>query len=103
MSEFPDFSVMTERERAEWMQAHKDDPDFWGEPIKGRRVKRRRLDVMYSLRMSGEQAEHVSTAARARGLTVSAFMRQAALSAANDQQATGSSGWGTIIKFKASA
>lgn len=103
MPEFPDFASMTERQRAEWMQAHKDDPDYWGEPIEGRRVKRRRLGVMYSLRMSAEQFEHISIAARSRGLTISAFVRQAAISAANDQQPTSNTDWGTIVKFKRSA
>lgn len=69
--------MSTESERAEYYESHKDDPDVWGEPLPTR--PRRRLASMISVRLSPDEAEAIRAAAEARGMSVSAFLRMAAL------------------------
>jgi uncharacterized protein (DUF1778 family) len=66
-----------ERERAAYYEAHKDQPDDWGEPTKSK--ARRRLASMISVRLSAGEAAAVRAAAEERGISVSAFLREAAL------------------------
>ena len=73
--------MSSESERAEYYEAHKDDPSIWGEPTP---VKpRRRLASMISVRLSPDEVEVVRAAADQRGLSVSGFLRTAALKEAN--------------------
>lgn len=69
-----------EWERAEYYEAHKDDPDEWGEPEPAK--PRRRLASMFSVRLAPAELETVRDAAERRGLSVSAFLRMAALNEA---------------------
>lgn len=72
--------VSTEAERAEDHYDHRDDRDRWGEPVDARGPTQ--LSVMVSARFSRSEADQLSAAAAAAGMTRSAFVRQAALSAA---------------------
>lgn len=66
---------------AEFYQAHKDDPEEWGEPegSRGRKPARERLDSIISVRLTPDEAEALRAAAVDRGLSLSAFVRAAAL------------------------
>lgn len=69
---------MTEAEEAEYLYSHRGDPDLAGEevpytPPRGARV---------AVRLSFDEERRVRQAAEAAGMTVSAFLRQAALAAA---------------------
>lgn len=70
----------TEAERAAYFEAHKDDLDEW-EEAEGPKP-RRRLASMISVRLSPREAEIVREAAQRETVSVSAFIRQAALQAA---------------------
>lgn len=72
---------MTQRD-ADYYQAHKDDPDEWGEAEPAPKSRRRRLVAMISVRFSPEEEQAVRRAAREVGKSVSNFIRQAALKAA---------------------
>jgi hypothetical protein len=72
---------MTQRD-AEHYQAHKDDPEEWGEPQRSPKSQRRRLAAMISVRFSPEEEQAVRRAAQQMGRSVSNFIRQAALKAA---------------------
>ncbi len=64
---------------AEYYQAHKDDPEEWGEPESVEKPKNRRLAAMISVRFAPEEEETIRRAASARGESVSHFIRQAAV------------------------
>jgi len=71
---------MTEQERAAYYEAHGgDDVEEWGEPEPDSGKPRRRLASMISVRLAPEEADAVREAARRNGVSVSAFMREAAL------------------------
>jgi hypothetical protein len=72
---------MTQRD-AEYYQAHKDDPEEWGEPVHAPKPPRRRLVAMISVRFSPEEEQAVRRAAQEMGKSVSNFIRGAALKAA---------------------
>jgi uncharacterized protein (DUF1778 family) len=72
---------MTQRD-ADYYQAHKDDPEEWGEAQPAPKSKRRRLAAMISVRFTPEEDEAVRQVAQSLGKSVSAFIRQAALKAA---------------------
>lgn len=72
---------MTDAELAEYYYAHRDDPAMVGEevaytPPRGARV---------AVRLSFDEERRIREAAEAAGMTVSAFLRQAALTAAVGQ------------------
>jgi hypothetical protein len=67
---------------AEYYQAHKDDPQEWGEPQPAPKSRRRRLVAMISVRFTPEEEQAVRQAAQKTGNSVSNFIRQAALKAA---------------------
>ena len=67
-----------ERERAAYYESHKDEPGDWGDGEPARK-ERRRLASMISVRLSPEEAAVVRAAAEGQGLSVSAFLRNAAL------------------------
>jgi Mobilization protein NikA len=66
-----------EQDRATYYEAHKDDPEEWGEGLPAK--QRRRLASMFSVRLSPSEAAEVRAAAERRGVSVSAFLRAAAL------------------------
>lgn len=70
-------SDKTEVDRAAYYEARKDDDREWGdaEPSK----PRRRLASMFSVRLSPREAVIVREAAEVRSMTISAFLRAAAL------------------------
>ncbi len=72
---------MTQRD-ADYYQAHKDDPEEWGEAQPAPKSKRRRLAAMISVRFTPEEEHAVRQVAQSLGKSVSAFIRQAALKAA---------------------
>ena len=66
---------------AAYYQAHKDDPDEWDDPTPPRRIPRRRLAAMISVRFTPAELELLRQAAGRRGESLSAFVRSAALGA----------------------
>lgn len=70
----------SEAERAEEHWAHRDDQDRWGEPVEAKGPEP--LSVMVSARFSRAEADQLAAAAKAAGMTRSAFVRQASLSSA---------------------
>lgn len=65
---------------AAYYQAHKDDADEWGEPepvtARGQAL---RLASIVSVRLTVDQESRVRAAARRRGQTLSAYLRESAL------------------------
>jgi hypothetical protein len=76
-----------ERERAAFYEAHKDDPDEWGDATPPAKP-RRRLASMFSVRLAPAEADLVRREAENRGLSVSAFLRTAALTEASRERQT---------------
>jgi hypothetical protein len=63
-----------------YYEAHKDDPDVWGEPEQApAAAPKRRLASMISVRFSPDEAAHVRQAAQAANESLSQFVRRAAL------------------------
>jgi len=76
---------MSEDERAEYYEAHKDEELFSPQPV---RVRVRRGDgasTMFSLRIPSAELTRIGEAARARGMTVSEFIRKSSLAAAENE------------------
>ncbi|MGH3504531.1 MAG: plasmid mobilization protein [Nocardioidaceae bacterium] len=68
---------MTEAEEAEYLYAHRDDPELAGEVVES--AKPERLDAIVSVRFSLAEERRVRETAQAAGMSVSAFLRQCAL------------------------
>lgn len=73
---------MSEKDLAAELQASKDDPDEWGDPITGPEAPaaagmspKRRLAAMVSVRLSSAELDEVQARAAERGETVSAYLR----------------------------
>jgi hypothetical protein len=66
--------------RRENYESETGDSEEWGEPIA--KKPRRRLGAMISVRLAADELEQVRQAAEARRVSVSAFLREAALQAA---------------------
>ena len=66
---------------AEFYQAHKDDPEEWedADGSRGRKPRRERLDSIISVRLTPDEEDALRAAAADRGLSLSAFVRGAAL------------------------
>jgi hypothetical protein len=64
---------------ADYYQAHKDDPEQWGDPQPVRRSRKRRLAAMISVRFTPEEEDEIRRAAQAKGASVSQFIRETAL------------------------
>lgn len=58
------------------------DPEQWGEPEPAPKRPRRRLSAMFSVRLKPTELDVIRGAAAERGLSVSAFLRESAMSAA---------------------
>jgi hypothetical protein len=69
--------MSSESERADYYEKHKGDPEVWGEPLPAK--PRRRLASMISVRLSPDEAEAIREMADSRGLSLSGFLRMAAL------------------------
>jgi hypothetical protein len=74
----PDVHTMTEEQLAEYYYQHRDE--LAGDELPSRRPER--LDVMVSARFTAEEAATIREAAEQRGMSLSAFLRSAALLAA---------------------
>lgn len=63
---------------AEFYQAHKDDPDVWGDPegLRGQKPERRRLNAMVSIRLTPEEEDSLRSEADRRGISLSALVRE---------------------------
>jgi len=68
-----------ERERTAHYETHMDDPEEWDEPEPLPAKPRRRLASMFSVRLAPQELALVRAAAEERGLSVSAYLRMAAL------------------------
>ena len=69
---------MTEAELADYYYAHRDDPEMVGESVDYVPPRAARVAVRLNL----EEEQRIREAAQAAGMTVSAFLRQAGLTAA---------------------
>lgn len=69
---------MTEAELADYYYAHRDDPDMVGEQVDYVAPRAARIGV----RLSFEEERRIREAAEAAGMSVSAFLRQAGMTAA---------------------
>lgn len=69
---------MTEAQLADYYYAHRDDPDMLGEQVTYVPPRAARVAV----RLSFEEEGRIRQAAQGAGMSVSAFLRQAGLSAA---------------------
>jgi hypothetical protein len=71
----------TEQEWADYYQAHKDDPDLWGEPVPAPKNARGRpsrgMGARISVRFTPEEMAGIREGAAASGLTYSEFVRRA--------------------------
>lgn len=72
-----DVDKMTEAELAEYFHRHRDE--LAGEKVESRAPIR--LDVMISVRFSGDEASALRAAAERAGMSLSAFLRQSVLAA----------------------
>jgi hypothetical protein len=68
-----------EETRAQYYQAHKDDPEDWGEPERPPASAKRRLASMISVRFSPDEADMVRRAAEDADESLSQFVRKATL------------------------
>ena len=75
------------RRDADYCQAHKDEPEEWGEPEPTPKSGRRRLAAMVSIRLTPEEEEFIRDAALQTNQSLSHFIRQAALRAARSRGA----------------
>jgi len=73
-----------ERKDAAYYETHKDDSDEWGDVAPSGKP-RRRLASMFSVRLAPAEADVVRRAAESRGMSVSAFLRSAALAEATHE------------------
>lgn len=67
-----------QRNKAEFYQQHKDDPEVWGEPIEGSPPAHRRgLDATITVRFSTEEAAEIRALAKELGVSYSNIVRRA--------------------------
>jgi uncharacterized protein (DUF1778 family) len=85
-----------EKTRAQYYQAHKDDPDEWGEPEPSPAPRKRRLASMISVRFSPDEARMVRLAAETVDESVSQFVRKATLQRCQPQRSQAPSITGTM-------
>jgi uncharacterized protein (DUF1778 family) len=70
---------MSDAEAADFYYEHRDDPDMWGEQVDAKIS--RKLDSVVSVRFNSTEIERIQQAADAAGLSLSSFIRRAALTA----------------------
>ncbi|MEV5747800.1 ribbon-helix-helix protein, CopG family [Actinoallomurus sp. NPDC052308] len=70
---------MSDAEAAEFYYEHRDDPEVWGEQVEARIS--RKLDSVISVRFNSAEIERIQQLADAAGLSLSSFIRRAALTA----------------------
>ncbi len=70
---------------ADYYQAHKDEPEEWGEVEPAPKSRSRRLAAMISVRFTPEEEEIVREAALSTNESLSHFIRQAALKEARSR------------------
>jgi hypothetical protein len=68
-----------ERQRTEWLERHRGDPEVWGEVTAIQAGPPRDLKPVFGVRLTSEQMRDILPAAEAWDLPLSAFMREAAL------------------------
>lgn len=74
-----DLDDMTEAELAEYYYAMRDEPDFLGEEVG--QAEPAKLSTMVSVRFTPEEAAKLRQAAAEADMTLSAYLRQCALTA----------------------
>ncbi|MEV0406435.1 hypothetical protein [Actinoallomurus sp. NPDC050550] len=74
---------MSNAEAAEFYYEHRDDPEMWGEQVDAKIS--RKLDSVVSVRFNSAEIERIQQAADAAGLSLSSFIRHAALTAPGAQ------------------
>lgn len=76
-----DLTKMTEQELADFYQAHKDDPDLWGEmekpPRRARGRPSRGLSAIITVRFTPKEAAIIRREAETTGATYSDIIRNA--------------------------
>jgi uncharacterized protein (DUF1778 family) len=71
---------------ADYYQQHKDDTEEWNEPLQSAlSSRRRRLDAMVSIRLRPDEAQLLRDVAESVGLSLSQFVRDAALRSAHQE------------------
>ena len=78
---------MNEDERARYYEEHMDDETLFSKkalPLRPRRSTG--PSTMFSLRMGGDELTKIAEAAKARGVTVSEFIRTASMAAVEDSE-----------------
>jgi len=68
---------MNENDRGDYYEANRDDHEEWGDAVPTK--PRRKLASMISVRLSPEETQEIRRAAEESGLSVSAFLRDAAV------------------------
>jgi hypothetical protein len=74
--------------RAEWHEKHGSEDD-WEEVVAVRAGDPRRMDASFGVRLSYEQVLQAGEAARACGVTISAYLREAGLALASARETGG--------------
>jgi hypothetical protein len=86
-------AIMRERELAGQIEAMRDDPDAWGDPVpepkRKRKSERRQRGAMVSVRFSPDELTSVQEHATEAGMSVSGYLRNLALAAARQPVVTG--------------
>jgi hypothetical protein len=98
-------AIMRERELAEQIEAARDDPDAWGDPVPEpehkRKSERRQRGAMVSVRFSPDELTTVQEHAAEAGMSVSGYLRNLALTPARQPVVTRL--WMGMATFNASA
>lgn len=68
---------MNEQERADFYQAHKDDPEVWGDAEQRDSPIKKRLSATITVRLSSDEAEALSQRAQAGGRSYGEVVRDA--------------------------
>lgn len=68
-----------ERQRALWLEEHRDDPGAWGEVSAVQGGTPRKLDAVFGVRLTAGQMRELLPAAEAWDMPLSRFLREAGL------------------------
>ena len=99
---------MKEHELAEQIEAMRDDPEAWGEPVaepqRKRKSERRQRGAMVSVRFSPDELAAVQAHAAEAGMSVSGYLRSLALETARHPVVTAAAvTWAGTTTINASA